>query len=131
VQTRLGLVILAVDDLPRARTFYRTAFDWPAVADVPVYCEFSLPHGMRLGLYDRRGFARNTGESPEKLPDGRLAPTELYFYPDDIDSAERRLAEAGARRLGERAPRDWGDEASYFADPDGNVIVLARPLPAR
>ena len=26
------------------------------------------------------------------------------------------------------APRDWGDEAAYFADPDGNVLVVARPL---
>jgi hypothetical protein len=24
--------------------------------------------------------------------------------------------------------RDWGDEVAYFADPDGNVVALARPL---
>ena len=37
---------------------------------------------------------------------------------------ENRLA----RELSKLAPRDWGEQAAYFADPDGNVIVAARPL---
>ena len=24
--------------------------------------------------------------------------------------------------------RDWGEEVAYFADPDGHVIAVARPL---
>jgi uncharacterized glyoxalase superfamily protein PhnB len=40
-----------------------------------------------------------------------------------------RLHSAGARALSPLGPRDWGDEAAYFADPDGNVLVVARPLP--
>jgi uncharacterized glyoxalase superfamily protein PhnB len=39
-----------------------------------------------------------------------------------------RLTAAGARVLSPVAPRDWGDDAAYFADPDGNVIVVARPI---
>jgi hypothetical protein len=27
-----------------------------------------------------------------------------------------------------RAERGWGDEAAYFADPDGNVVAVARRL---
>ena len=55
---RLGLVILAVGDLPRASTFYRSVFGRMAVIDTPVYSEFELPAGMRLGLYERGAFAR-------------------------------------------------------------------------
>jgi len=44
------------------------------------------------------------------------------------DRVARFLEAAGARLLSAAAPRDWGDEAAYFADPDGNVLVVARPV---
>jgi len=128
--TTHALTIVAVDDLRRSVAFYAAAFDWPQVVDAPVYAEFSLPEGMRLGLYQREGFGRNTGQVPAQIASGELAPTELYFYPEDLDEAIRRLEAAGARTLSDRAARDWGDEAAYFADPDGTVLVLARPLDA-
>jgi catechol 2,3-dioxygenase-like lactoylglutathione lyase family enzyme len=125
---RLGLVILAVDDVPRAAAFYRGAFDWPASVETPVYVELALPAGLRLGLYERRAFARNPGVPPPPPPAG-IAGTELYLYPDDLEPALARIEEAGARLLSPLLPRDWGDEAAYYADPDGHVVVLARPLP--
>lgn len=128
MSTRHALTILAVEDLQRSVAFYTTAFAWPQTVDAPVYAEFSLPEGMRLGLYQREGFGRNTGQAPARIGLGELAPTELYLYPDDLDEAIPRLEAAGARKLSDRAARDWGDEAAYFADPDGNVLVLARPL---
>jgi catechol 2,3-dioxygenase-like lactoylglutathione lyase family enzyme len=123
---RLGLVIVAVGDLPRARGFYQTAFGWPAEVDLPVYVEFRLPAGMRLGLYAKEAFARNVGEIPHGIPSGSIATAELYLYPDDLDATAARLVAAGARPLSPLAQRDWGDEVAYFADPDGNVLALAR-----
>ncbi|MBI3748530.1 MAG: glyoxalase [Chloroflexi bacterium] len=127
---RLGLVILAVGDMPRARAFYRSAFGWPAEVDLPVYVEFRLPAGMRLGLYARDAFARNVGELPHGVPAGSIATTELYLYPDDLDGTTAGLFAGGVRPLSPLAHRDWGDEVAYFADPDGNVIALARAAPA-
>jgi catechol 2,3-dioxygenase-like lactoylglutathione lyase family enzyme len=127
---RHALTILAVSDLPRSAAFYAAAFGWPRVVEAPVYVEHALPEGMRLGLYQREGFGRNTGQVPAQIAAGELAPTELYFYPDDLSEAMARLEAVGARKLGDLAARDWGDEAAYFADPDGNVLVLARPLGA-
>jgi predicted enzyme related to lactoylglutathione lyase len=123
---RLGLVIVAVGDLPRARAFYRSAFGWPAEVDLPIYVEFHLPAGMRLGLYAREAFARNVGEMPPGITAGSITASELYLYPDDLEATAARLVAAGARRLSPLAQRDWGDEVAYFADPDGNVIALAR-----
>lgn len=125
---RHALTILAVEDLRRAANFYAAAFGWPRSVDAPIYVELALPEGMRLGLYERAGFARNTGRAPARIAAGELAPTELYLYPDDLAQAIRRLEAAGARLLSARAPRDWGDDAAYYADPDGNVLVVARPL---
>ena len=47
-----------------------------------------------------------------------------------VATTSRRLTARGARCLSPLAPRPWGDEAAYFEDPDGNVVVVARPLPA-
>jgi predicted enzyme related to lactoylglutathione lyase len=120
------LTILAVGELSRAVKFYTQAFDWTQTVDVPVYAEFELPGGMKLGLYERKSFGLNTGQIPFEIPAGELAGTELYFHSDDLEADINRILQAGARQLAELETKDWGDEAAYFADPDGNVIVLAR-----
>ncbi len=122
------LTILAVADLERAASFYRSAFGWPARIAVPVYVELVLPDGRGLGLYQRESYALNTGRLPVPAPDGAITATEIYVHCDDLPRAITRIEAAGARRLSDRRPRDWGDEAAYYADPDGNVLVLARPL---
>jgi catechol 2,3-dioxygenase-like lactoylglutathione lyase family enzyme len=131
MDARPALIILAVSDLPRAVRFYQTAFGWPQEVDVPVYAEFVMPGEQRLGLYEREAFGRNTGRPPSAMPDGATTGTELYFYPADLPAAIARLEAAGARELSRLARRDWGDEAAYYADPDGNVLVMARPLGRR
>ena len=130
MSARFVLLILAVTDLARAVRFYRDAFGWTQTVDVPVYVEFALPDGMRFGLYERNAFAANTGERPHAIPREALSPTEVYLYVDDLDEAIARLDAGGARWLSARAPRPWGDEAAYCADPDGNVVVVARPIAA-
>ncbi len=122
------LTILAVSELRRAAEFYSRALGWKQTVSVPVYVELEGPGGMRLGVYERSGFGRNTGRVPFRVPPGELAPVELYFHVDDLDAAIARLREAGATELSAKAAREWGDEAAYFADPEGNVVVLARPL---
>lgn len=126
----LSLVVLAVADLPRAVAFYRRAFGWGQRVDAPVYAELALPGGMRLGLYQREAFARNTGQAPSPVPPGALSATELYLHPPDLPATQAALEAAGARLLAPLAPRDWGEEVAYFADPDGNVLALARGVGA-
>ena len=125
---RLALVILAVDDPDRAAAFYQAALGFPVRERVPVYVELDASP-IRLGLYRREGFAQNVGGAvPVRPPDGGLSSAELYLHVDDPAPAAARLLEAGARPLSPLAPRPWGDEAAYFADLDGNVVVVARPL---
>jgi catechol 2,3-dioxygenase-like lactoylglutathione lyase family enzyme len=122
------LTIFGVRDVERSARFYEAAFGWRRVVDVPVYVEFAVPDGPRLGVYQRSGFAKNTGRpSAPSVPETTTA-TELYFRVADVDAAASAALAAGAELLSPRAPRDWGDEAAYVADPDGNVIVFAREL---
>jgi predicted ester cyclase/predicted enzyme related to lactoylglutathione lyase len=122
------LTILAVADVERSARFYRGAFGWPTRVEVPAYVELEQGKGRALGLYLREGFARNTGLAPRAVPSGAISGTEIYLRCPDLDTAIARIEEAGARRLSPRAAKDWGDEAAYYADPDGNVVVVARPL---
>jgi catechol 2,3-dioxygenase-like lactoylglutathione lyase family enzyme len=124
----LALIILAVSDLERSLGFYRRVFDWRQTVNTPGYVEFELPNDLRLGLYLREGFARNVGQTSLLVPEGGLTSTEVYFQTDDLARLIARLDQAGARKLSPLALRDWGDEAAYFADPDGNVIVAAQTV---
>ena len=123
---RLSLIILAVYELSRARRFYAEAFGWTETVATPVYVEFTLPDGMRLGLYLREGFSRNTGAPVTARTPHHTTATELYLAVDDLDASVARLGELGARCLSPTAERPWGDLAAYFEDPEGNVLVVAR-----
>jgi predicted enzyme related to lactoylglutathione lyase len=125
--TKLVLVVLAVEDARRSATFYTTAFGWSATVDLPHYVELAVPGGMRVGLYRRDGYARNTGVAAAAIPEGTVAPAELYLYADYVEAVLDRAVAAGGRVLAPLAARDWGDDAAYLADPDGHVAVVARP----
>jgi predicted enzyme related to lactoylglutathione lyase len=122
------LTILAVHDLERSAAFYKAAFGWPTSVEVPVFVQFTLPDGNELGLYQRDSFALNTGGVvPARVPEGAISGTEIYLRCTDLDEAITRLHAAQARELAPRMEKPWGDEAAYFADPEGNVLVVAAP----
>lgn len=128
---RHALTVLAVDEVGPHVAFYEAVLAWPVTVREAVYVELQAPDGQRLGIYQREGFGQNTGQAPVATPFGELAGVELYLLADDSDAVNAaigRLRASGARELAALAPRPWGDEAAYFADPSGNVIVIARPL---
>ncbi|MBI3926899.1 MAG: GNAT family N-acetyltransferase [Armatimonadetes bacterium] len=122
------LTILAVSDLEASLNFYRSAFDWPIREKTPVYAELQMP-GSRLGLYERNGFGRNLGRTPRPAEPDAVTGTELYFHCSDPGPVLERLERAGGRPLSPLSPRPWGEEVGYQADPDGNVLAIARGNP--
>jgi catechol 2,3-dioxygenase-like lactoylglutathione lyase family enzyme len=121
-------VVLAVSDVERAYAFYRGVFGWESHLEWPgEYTELVLSEEDRLGLYRRDGWAESAGAEPAEL-NGRVSPAYLYVRVNDLDGIVERLESAGARRLSPRQRRGWGDEAAYFADPDGNVVAVAKRL---
>ena len=122
---QLAIVIFAVENVERSVAFYRRAFGWTPIVVTPVYVELEISGGTHLGLYERVGFGRNTGQLPPAAVPGELSRTELYLRVESLPEAIASLDAAGARCLSAAARRTWGDEAAYFADPDGNVVVVA------
>lgn len=124
----LDMVILAVEDVKRAASFYDAAFRWPRRLDLPVLVEFELPDGRGLAVYQRESFANNTGRLPPEIES--TTGTELYIRCEDLDLCIGRLLNAGARPLAAKQLKPWGDEVAYFADLDGNVVAVARKAEA-
>ena len=127
-QARHVMTILAVTDLAHAARFYAEVFGWPKKIDTARLVSFEIPGGVELSLYAREGFAVDTGRAPQPLIIGAITGTELYLHHPDPAQVIERLERHGARRLSPLGPRPWGDEAAYYADPDGNVIAIGRPL---
>jgi catechol 2,3-dioxygenase-like lactoylglutathione lyase family enzyme len=105
------------------------------LSPLPLICVAASEDREWLGRWERHlseGYAKtpNVGQVPIEVSEEQLAGVELYFSADDLPAAITRLEDAGARTLSTLAVRDWGDEAAYFADPDGNVLVVARPAGA-
>lgn len=121
-------IVLAVSDVQRSHDFYRDVFGWESHLEWPgEYTELVITDDDRLGLYRREGYAVTAGAEPADL-NGRVSPAYLYVRVDDLDGTIQRLQAAGARPLSGLSDRNWGDEAAYFADPDGNVVAVARRL---
>ena len=127
-KVQLTMTVLAVTDLKRSVAFYKAAFDWPVRIEAPVLVEFELPGGGGLAVYQREYFSKNTGETPQATPATGTTTVELYFCCADLKSSMMRMSAAGGRLISPLADRPWGDEAAYYADPDGNVLVLSRQL---
>lgn len=125
-------VIFAVSDVGRSVSFYERAFGWPRNdrIDYEEYVELLPPDGGSLGLYRRDGFAGMVGADPAEVPDGQVAPGYLYVRVDDVRSTAGAVEAAGGRPLSPLARRSWGEEAAWFADPDGNVVAVAQADPA-
>jgi steroid delta-isomerase-like uncharacterized protein len=109
VKARPRHTLLAVGDLKRALRFYRTAFEWPELAQKPGYAELDLGNGGRLALVERPA-----------------QPSELALDVEDVTVAAHRLVAAGARLVAPIANSGSADERAVVADPWGNQLALAR-----
>jgi lactoylglutathione lyase len=54
---------------------------------------------------------------------------EIFLYVDDVDAATTEAEAAGTVVLRQPADMPWGERVAYVADPDGNPVALAAPLP--
>jgi len=122
-------VIFAVTDLERSLAFYEQALGWPRNEriDYSNYVELLPIDGGALGLYARDGFAGTVGAEPLRVENGAVSPAYVYVRVDDVESSVARIEAAGGRPLSPLTPRQWGETAAWFADPDGNVIAVASP----
>ncbi|MFN8309359.1 MAG: VOC family protein [Chitinophagales bacterium] len=119
--------ILYVNDQEKSASFYEKIFRRSPSLHVPGMTEFQIAANIKLGLMPSSGIVKILDgkiEHPDKA--GSVARCELYLYVADVDLEFQNAIAAGARILSEVQPRNWGDKACYFADPDGHIIAFAQ-----
>lgn len=121
------LTILYVRDLSRAARFYDVVFGWRKTVNVPVYVEYRVNAGARLGLMLQGNTRHFLGERlGARVPRDGCPRAEIYVHVRRPRAVIARLEKLGATCTSPWARRDWGDFAAYYLDADGYVVVVAQ-----
>ena len=120
---------LYVDDLERARSFYRDLFGFPVLVADDRVCSLAVARDSVLIL-----FLRGSTLQPVALPGGAIPPHDGQGPAHFALSMERQeleawRAELAARNISIEGEVTWplGGISIYFRDPDGHLVELATP----
>lgn len=121
--------ILFVKDLGKSKAFYSKVLNQLPTLDDPGMVEFELNEGTKLGLMPDDGIAKiicPTMKHPKNS--GGIPRCELYLKNSNCHEQFYAALKAGAILISQPQVRNWGDEVSYVADPDGHVIAFAKSM---
>ncbi|MEN9743268.1 MAG: hypothetical protein RLZZ65_1073 [Bacteroidota bacterium] len=123
--------ILFVEDQEVSCAFYQKLFRVKAELHVPGMTEFIISEHSKIGLMPNKGIAKILADNTPHPSLGKGIPRcELYFYVEDLEVEFKNALACGAKLISPILDRDWGDQACYFADPDGHVIAFAKKINA-
>ncbi|MBM3673116.1 MAG: VOC family protein [Actinobacteria bacterium] len=114
----LSAITLAVSDMARSVTFYRTlGFELFAGDERSSFVTF------RAGPKSFLNLQLDPAHAPVQKIWGRV-----IFWVDDVDATHRRAVTAGYTP--DMAPSDapWGERYFHLHDPDGHELSIAKPL---
>lgn len=123
---KASVVMLAVQDVDRAKQFYVGGLGAAIEQDHPGFCKLDLGEGSSsLALYEWEAAAQDAGVSPEG---SGFCGVSFHFITDSreaVDGVIAKAVSAGARVLREAEGAQWGGYSGYFADPDGYLWKVA------
>ena len=123
----VGAITLFVEDLQRAKSFYRDVFDLPVVWEDESSAVFKLDNTV-INLLD-------VSAAPELIEPGAVAGPEagsrfmLSIWVDDADAVCAELEKRGVTLLNGPIDREWGKRTASFADPGGHIWEIAQDIP--
>ena len=129
IPRRIGAITLFVEDLPRARSFYRGVFGGPVLYEDENSAVFGFGVTV-VNLLDQHaaGDLVETGAGTGRGSGPRFV---LSIWVDDVDTIVAELQRRGVALFSGPIDRDWGKRTAGFTDPDGHIWEIAQDIPAR
>ncbi len=118
-------IMLAVEDLDRAKAFYGDGLGCAIDKDYPGFVSFNLGGGAEMALYPREAAAQDAGVSPEGSGFRGVSIHYLTDSREAVDEVIAAAAKAGGGVVKEPAAGQWGGYSGYFSDPDGYLWKVA------
>jgi catechol 2,3-dioxygenase-like lactoylglutathione lyase family enzyme len=124
--SRVEVMTLFVEDLPRTRSFYRDVFGLEVVFEDEFSSVLKLENFLINLLLTSR--AHRLVE-PTAVGGPAAGPRLLLTIKvDDADAICAQLARHGVPLLNGPVDRPWGRRTASFADPAGNIWEVAQDL---
>jgi lactoylglutathione lyase len=124
---RLRYVILYVEDVERAFSFYRDAFGLSEKARHGDYLE--LDTGATVLALAARRFAREQLELELAAPGLGSSEIGLVVERADLAAVYDQAIGHGATAVSPPHEQPWGQLVSYVRDPDGHLLEICSPVP--
>ncbi|MGF1472093.1 MAG: VOC family protein [Rubrobacteraceae bacterium] len=125
MEPRVNIVTLGVNDLQRAVAFYRDGLGWPVSGASNEGIAFFKTRGTVLALYPREELAADVKTDPAGGGFSGITLAHNVAEKEQVDSALKEAAAAGATIVKEAEDVFWGGRSGYFADPDGHLWEVA------
>ena len=123
-RNRVTLITLGVQDMDRARAFYR-AWGWQEhSASQPGLALYQM-NGAALALFQIAELAQDQSRAEADLGRGAITLAQNCADDDETDAVFAAALAAGASAIKLPETTFWAGYSSYFADPDGHVWEIA------
>jgi len=117
-------IMLAVEDLDRAKTFYGEGMGCTIDKDYPGFVSVSLGE-VYLALYERAAAAQDAGVSPEGSGFRGVSFHYIVDSRETVDQVLASAAAAGGDIVKKPEAAQWGGYFGYFSDLDGYLWKVA------
>ena len=125
MQVEFKSSVLFVRDIETSRQFYQDLLGQAVSVDHGPNVEFAGGFAMWQVDHAYRTIFGRPADGAERL--GRRN-VELYFEPDDLDAAWKRLSDAGVPVVHAICEQPWGQRVFRVYDPDGHIVELGEPM---
>jgi len=122
---KVSFFAINADDVPRARQFYTTVFNWKFEPWGPPGFYLIATGGEAEGVTHSGGLQ----ERRELVPGQKMTGFECTVSVENIDQAIRAAEANGGRVVAPKFHIPTVGTIAYIADTEGNVVGLSQPEP--
>jgi hypothetical protein len=123
---QINVIALGVNDINRAKEFYRDSLGCPIAQEQGQYISFDLgERSAALALYPRAALAGDAGVAVDSNGFSGVTLNYLVSSDEQVDAVMAQAERGGATVTKPAQKAQWGGYFGYFSDPDGYLWKVA------